>query len=104
MFLFALLGLLGAAQATPLQPTFSSCLSSYSPVASTSSRLDVQSVFANLVSGDESYRLGLQGGDVPTLRIDLVGVTGERIEGYDNETNKLGGFMFCSVWLQRFAR
>lgn len=78
------------ALATPLQPTFSSCLSSYPPVAPASSQLDITNIYANLVPGTQASQLGLVGGGHDVLRVDLIGTTGAEVLGYDNGTNKLG--------------
>ena len=76
--------------ATPLEPTFSSCLSSYSPVAPVASQLNVTAIYANLVAGIDASRLGLTGGGHNVLRVDLIGTTGEEVLGYNGTTNKLG--------------
>lgn len=76
-------------QATPLQPTFSSCLFAHSPVAASENLLNVTQVFATLVPGNEATELGLTGDGHDVLRLDLVGVTGAELAGYDNSTNKL---------------
>ena len=75
--------------ATPFQPTFSSCLSSY-PAIPGASQINVTNVYANLVSADEASKLGLSGDGHNVLRMNLIGVTGQEIVGYDNSTNKLG--------------
>ncbi|WVR07175.1 hypothetical protein IAU60_004216 [Kwoniella sp. DSM 27419] len=87
--LLSFLLLAGLVQATPLQPTFSSCLSSYSPVALSGNRLDVTDVYAAIVSAEESAEQGLQGSGHPALRLDLIGTVGAEVVGYDNTTNKL---------------
>ncbi|WVF71606.1 hypothetical protein IAT40_006414 [Kwoniella sp. CBS 6097] len=81
--------LAGSALATPLQPTFSSCLSSYSPVAQTQNQLDVTNVYASIVSGKDATAQGLAGNGHKVLRVDLVGTVGAEVVGYDNTTNKL---------------
>ncbi|KAK8864265.1 hypothetical protein IAR55_001511 [Kwoniella newhampshirensis] len=75
--------------ATPLEPTFSSCLSSFSPVAAGASLLNITNVYAAIVSGEEARQQGLTGDAHAVLRVDLVGVTGAELVGYDNTTNKL---------------
>ncbi len=89
-FSAALILLVIQVTSTPLQPTFSSCLSSFPPVASGPGLLDVTNIYANLVTGAEASKLGLVGGGHEVLRVDLIGITGEEILGYDNSTNKLG--------------
>ena len=88
--LLVLFALIVSAGASPLQPAFSSCLSSYPPVAAGSSRLNVTSIYANLASSSDASRLGLVSNGDRVLRIDVIGVTGEEVEGYNNDTNKLG--------------
>jgi hypothetical protein len=87
----AVLTLLPLAAAVPFQPTFASCLYSYSPVAPIESRLDVTNVYASLVSRSEAVELGLTDASHEVLRVDVVGQAAEQIIGYDNSTNKLGG-------------
>lgn len=88
--LVCLIGLMSLqALGTPLQPTLSSCIGSYD-AANVESRLNVTSAYANIVNGDEASRQGLIGGGNDVLRVDLVGLVGQEIAGYDNETNKLG--------------
>lgn len=82
--------LVATALATPFQPIFTSCLSSYPPVAPGTNQLNITTILANLVPGAEASRLGLIGGGANVLRVDLIGVTGSEVEGYDNTTNKLG--------------
>ncbi|KIR33629.1 membrane protein [Cryptococcus deuterogattii MMRL2647] len=76
-------------QATLLQSTFSSCLFAYSPIAASENLLNVTQVFATLVPGNEAAELGLTGDGHDVLRLDLVGITGAELSGYDNSTNKL---------------
>lgn len=90
MWYVAFLWSFGAALATPLRPTFSSCLSSYSPQAPEAARLSVSDVYATIVSEDEASEEGLQGNGVQVLRINLLGETSSELVGYDNDTNKLG--------------
>ncbi|WRT66219.1 uncharacterized protein IL334_003172 [Kwoniella shivajii] len=91
MFGFLPILLLTASYAlgTPLKPTFTSCLSSYSPIAAGQDRLNVTDIYAEILPGDEAKRLGLTGDGHRVLRIDLVGVVGSEVTGYDNVTNKL---------------
>jgi hypothetical protein len=77
--------------ATPLQPSYSSCLTSYTPRSSGADLVDITNVFANLVSAAEASKLGLTGSGHDVLRVDLIGSTGNQISGYDETTNKLGG-------------
>ncbi|WVQ99284.1 hypothetical protein IAU59_006416 [Kwoniella sp. CBS 9459] len=79
----------GSSLATPLQPTFSSCLSSFSPVAQAQNQLDVTNVYASIVSAKEAAEQGLAGSGHKVLRVDLVGTVGAEVIGYDNTTNKL---------------
>jgi hypothetical protein len=78
------------ARAALLQPSYRSCLSSYSPIASGNGLLNITGVYAELVSAQEAAKIGLQQGTQGVLRVDLIGVTGEELVGYDNTTNKLG--------------
>ncbi|WVQ77186.1 hypothetical protein IAR50_006869 [Cryptococcus sp. DSM 104548] len=78
-----------SALATPLQPSFSSCLLETSPIAAAENLLDVSDVYASLVPGTAAKELGLVGNGRDVLRLDLVGVTGSVLNGYDNTTNKL---------------
>jgi hypothetical protein len=78
--------------ATPLRPTFTSCLSSNPPVAAEADQLRINDVLASIVSGQEASTEGLQGNGVQVLRIDLIGESMSVLEGYDNVTNKLGEF------------
>lgn len=78
------------ARAALLQPSYRSCLSSYSPIASGNGLLNVTGVYAELVSAQEAAKIGLEQGTQGVLRVDLIGVTGEEVVGYDNTTNKLG--------------
>lgn len=80
----------GTALATPLRPTFSSCLNSYAPQAPESARLAISDVLAKIVSSDEASEEGLQGNGAQVLRINLLGETQSELLGYDNATNKLG--------------
>lgn len=82
--------LLGPTLATPLHPTFSSCLNSYLPQAPEAARLRVNDVYANIVPEQEASEEGLQGNGVQVLRINLIGETDSELVGYDNATNKLG--------------
>jgi hypothetical protein len=77
-------------QATPLRPTFTSCLNSYQPVAPEAEQLRINDVLAAIVTGEEATEEGLQGGGVQVLRIDLIGESTTVLEGYNNDTNKLG--------------
>ncbi|WVO16355.1 hypothetical protein L204_104030 [Cryptococcus depauperatus] len=77
------------AQAAPLQPTFSSCLTADSHIAASKNLLNVTQIFAELVPGKEAAKLGLVGDGHDVLRLDLIGVTGAELAGYDNDTNKL---------------
>ncbi|RSH82219.1 hypothetical protein EHS25_005929 [Saitozyma podzolica] len=77
------------ARAALLQPSYRSCLSSYSPIASGNGLLNITGVYAELVSAQEAAKIGLQQGTQGVLRVDLIGVTGEELVGYDNTTNKL---------------
>lgn len=88
--LVTLFCLLPCTLATPLRPTFSSCLGSFSPQAPESDRLDINDVFATIVSAQEADEEGLQGDGVQVLRLNLFGETQSTLEGYDNSTNKLG--------------
>ncbi|OCF36726.1 membrane protein [Kwoniella heveanensis CBS 569] len=85
----SLLIVAGSALATPLQPTFSSCLSSFSPVAQSQNQLNVSNVYASIVSAKEATEQGLVGNGHKVLRVDLVGTVGAEVIGYDNTTNKL---------------
>jgi hypothetical protein len=82
--------LASSALAEPLRPTFTSCLNSYPPVAPESARLNVTDVLASIVSNQEAAREGLQGNGVQVLRINLLGQTASELQGYNNDTNKLG--------------
>lgn len=84
--------LLGTTLATPLRPTFTSCLDSYAPQAPESARLVVNDVLASIVSAEEANEEGLQGDGVQVLRINLIGETATDLLGYDNATNKLGEY------------
>jgi hypothetical protein len=75
--------------AAPLQPTFTPCHSYYNPAAGIN-RLNVSNVYANLVSGSRAVQLGLPGDGSDVLRVDLVGVLGSPMLGFDESTNKLG--------------
>ncbi|WVQ82236.1 hypothetical protein IAT38_004364 [Cryptococcus sp. DSM 104549] len=77
------------ALASPLQPKFTSCLSSFSPVAAGSNLLNVTDVYAEIIPGAKAAQLGLLGDGHDVLRLDLIGVTGAELAGYDNDTNKL---------------
>nr|XP_019046138.1 membrane protein [Kwoniella bestiolae CBS 10118]OCF25068.1 membrane protein [Kwoniella bestiolae CBS 10118] len=88
-YLFMILIIASYALATPLQAKFSSCLSSYSPVAASQNRMNVTEVFAQIVPADQARELGLTGDGHRVLRVDLVGVVGAEVSGYDNDTNKL---------------
>ncbi|WWC89514.1 uncharacterized protein L201_004438 [Kwoniella dendrophila CBS 6074] len=87
--LVTLLIIATATLATPLQPSFSSCLSSYSPVAAGQNRMNITNVYAEIVSAVEAKQLGLAGDGHKVLRMDLIGVVGSEVSGYDNDTNKL---------------
>ncbi|TYJ52920.1 hypothetical protein B9479_006467 [Cryptococcus floricola] len=89
LILAILLGTTLSAWATPLQPTFSSCLLETSPIAAAENLLDVNDVYASLVPGRQAKELELVGNGRDVLRLDLVGVTGAVLNGYDNTTNKL---------------
>ena len=82
--------LLPRTTATPLRPTFTSCLNSYQPVAPEAEQLRINDVLATVVTGQEASEEGLQGDGVQVLRIDLVGESASVLEGYNNDTNKLG--------------
>lgn len=82
--------LASSVSATPLHPTFSSCLNSYAPQAPESARLNINDVYATIVSKQEAAEEGLQGDGVQVLRINLIGETDSELTGYDNDTNKLG--------------
>lgn len=89
-FLAAIAVLFAAvAQAAPLQPTFSSCESNYNAAAGIE-QLNVTGVYANLVPGYRAAELGLAGEGSDVLRVDLVGVVGSQVIGFDESTNKLG--------------
>lgn len=88
--LFWTLILASSALAEPLRPTITSCLNSYPPVAPESARLSVTDVLASIVSNQEAAREGLQGNGVQVLRINLLGQTASELQGYNNDTNKLG--------------
>ena len=78
--------------ATPLRPTFTSCLSSNAPVAAEADQLRINDVLASIVSSQEATTEGLQGNGVQVLRIDLIGESTSVLQGYNNDTNKLGKF------------
>ncbi|KAL7421737.1 hypothetical protein Q5752_003508 [Cryptotrichosporon argae] len=86
----ALLATLGLAAAVPLQPTFTSCINDYAPVAAAAAQLNVSAIYAELVSGTESRALALNGAGYDVLRVDFVGTLQEELAGYDNTTGKLG--------------
>jgi hypothetical protein len=92
------------ARAALLQPSYRSCLSSYSPIASGIGLLNVTGVYAELVSAQEAAKIGLQQGTQGVLRVDLIGVTGEEVVGYDNITNKLGRCFSVVAWGQEGSR
>lgn len=52
--------------------------------------MNVTNIYANVVPGSEAARLKLVGNGHNVLRVDLIGVTGQEVLGYDNNTNKLG--------------
>jgi hypothetical protein len=87
-----LLGLLSLTivSATPLRPTFTSCLDSFPPVAPSADQLVINDVLASIVSNQEATSEGLSGGGVQVLRLDLFGESSSGLQGYDNDTNKLG--------------
>lgn len=85
----ALSYLASVVQATPYQATFTSCLSSYN-AAGTDDQMVVSAVYANLVGGREAVEQGLIGGGNDVLRVDVIGETGNDVQGYNNATNKLG--------------
>lgn len=84
--------MLGTTTATPLRPTFTSCLNSNPPVAPEAEQLRINDVLASIVSGAEATSEGLQGDGVQVLRIDLIGESASILQGYNNDTNKLGKF------------
>lgn len=88
-WLIGLLCLLSAATAQPLSAAFSSCLGQYSPLAPVSQRLEVSSVYVNLLSPAEAQAAELPGGDHHVLRFDVFGSVQSEVSGYDNDTNKL---------------
>ncbi|WOO76610.1 uncharacterized protein LOC62_01G000237 [Vanrija pseudolonga] len=88
VFLWALV-LARTAAATVLVSAFSDCSSLTTPIAPPSQRLAVSDVFVQLVKGDESLRLGLNGGGVDVLRLDVIGTSPSVISGYNNNTQKL---------------
>ncbi|TXT15573.1 hypothetical protein VHUM_00076 [Vanrija humicola] len=83
------LALTKTAAATVLVSAFSDCSSQYEPVAPPSARLAVSDVLVQLVKGDESLRLGLNGGGVDVLRLDVIGTSPSIISGYSRATEKL---------------
>ena len=92
LYLLGIIALAGAGpcvHATPLQASFSSCLSSYNAVGD-SNQMKVNGVYANYVKGSEAVQQGLAGDGNDVLRVDLFGVAGSEVIGYDNNTNKLG--------------
>lgn len=95
-YLSILLLVAALASAAPLQPTFSSCESYYSPAAGIN-RLNVSSVYANLVSGSRAAQLGLAGEGSDVLRLDLIGEVGSQVLGFDESTNKLGQLLFSGL-------
>lgn len=80
--------------ARPLQVSFDSCASSYTQA---DARLNVSDVFAALVSGDQAQDLGLAGDGHSVLRLNLFGQATGTIQGYSNDTNKLGVY-FASLY------
>lgn len=75
--------------AAPLQATFSSCESNYNAAAGIN-RLNVSSVYADLVPGYRAAQLGLAGEGSDVLRVDVFGTVGSTVVGFDESTNKLG--------------
>lgn len=85
-----LLGAIGA-YSTPLHPTFTSCLPSYLPNAQLARQLVVTDIYANLVPKDQAAEQGLTGGgNHNVLRVDLFGTTQSVLQGFNNDTDKLG--------------
>ncbi|OCF74818.1 membrane protein [Kwoniella mangroviensis CBS 8886] len=89
IYIFTILIIATTTLATPLQAKFSSCLSSYSPIAAGQNQMNVSDVYAQIVPADEARELGLTGDGHKVLRVDLTGVVGAEVSGYDNDTNKL---------------
>jgi hypothetical protein len=61
-------------------------------VAAESDQLKINDVLASIVSSQEATTEGLQGNGVQVLRIDLIGESTSILQGYNNDTNKLGMF------------
>lgn len=76
--------------AAVIQPTFTSCLDSYSPVAPAEAQLAVSAVYAELVGGDWSTARNLNGAGEDVLRFDLLGTSTQELSGYNSTTGKLG--------------
>ena len=77
--------------AEPLHAKFTSCLADYPSQLPASALMTVTDAYANVVPSDVAQYLDLiGGGERPVLRVDLLGSTGAVIEGYSNETGKLG--------------
>ena len=89
LVLAVVIGLRGIS-ATPLQPTFSSCLNEYPPLAASEAQFVFSQVYAEVLDGVEASKLGLAGNGNSVLRVDLLGSVGAELAGYDNDTNKLG--------------
>ena len=53
-------------------------------------QLRITDVLASIVSSQEATSEGLQGNGVQVLRINLIGESTSILEGYNNDTNKLG--------------
>ncbi|WWC61710.1 uncharacterized protein I303_104295 [Kwoniella dejecticola CBS 10117] len=88
-YLYTILIIATCALATPLQAQFSSCLSQYSPIAAAQNRMNVTNAYAEIIPRAEANQLGLATDGHRVLRVDLVGVVGSEVSGYDNVTNKL---------------
>lgn len=94
-----LFALAAIARAALLQPTFSSC-ENYYATASGINRLNVSDIYAEIIPGSQAAPLGLTGEGADVLRLDLIGVVGSEVIGYDNGTNKLGGWTFTLLLLE----
>jgi hypothetical protein len=94
LVILVLLLAVAEALATPLRPSFTSCLPSYPPIAAAQTQLLVTDAFADLLPASEAAAEDISSSGRDALRLNLFGLVNSTIQGYDPVTNKLGEHSF----------